>query len=60
MDALCHIAYKGQFYNGRNANIVTVRGALGLDITDYRHGIIGRGVMIDVPRFRECKMAGTW
>ena len=25
MDALCHIAYKGQLYNGRNANTVTAR-----------------------------------
>jgi hypothetical protein len=39
IDALCHIAYKGQLYNGRSANLVTSRGALGFDITAYAQGI---------------------
>ena len=55
IDALCHIAYKGQLYNGLPANTVTSRGSLGLDITAYAHGIVGRGVLIDVPRYREVK-----
>jgi kynurenine formamidase len=55
IDALCHIAYKGQLYNGRPAESVTSRGALGLDITAYAHGIVGRGVLIDVPRYRGVK-----
>ena len=55
IDALCHIAYKGKLYNGRPANTVTTRGSLGLDITAYANGIIGRGVLIDVPRFRGVK-----
>ena len=55
IDALCHIAYKGQLYNGRPANTVTARGSLGLDITAYRRGIVGRGIMIDVPRYRGVK-----
>jgi len=55
IDALCHIAYKGQLYNGRPANLVTARGALGLDITAYANGIIGKGVLIDIPRFRGVK-----
>jgi kynurenine formamidase len=50
IDALCHIAYKGQLYNGRPANLVTSRGAIGLDITAYAHGIVGKGVLIDIPR----------
>lgn len=55
IDALCHIAYKGQLYNGLPANTVTSRGSLGLDITAYAHGIVGRGVLIDVARYREVK-----
>lgn len=55
IDALCHIAYKGRLYNGLPANTVTSRGSLGLDITAYAHGIVGRGVLIDVPRYREVK-----
>ena len=55
IDALCHIAYKGQLYNGRPADLVTSRGALGYDITTYAHGIVGRGVLIDIPRLRGVK-----
>jgi kynurenine formamidase len=54
-DALCHIAYKGMLYNGRPADLVTSRGALGLDITAYAHGVVGRGVLIDIPRSRGIK-----
>ncbi len=55
IDALCHIAYKGQLYNGHPAGSVTVHGAQKLDITAYAHGIVGRGVMIDAARFRGVK-----
>jgi kynurenine formamidase len=52
IDALCHIAYKGQLYNGRPATLVNSRGALDLDITTLASGIVGRGVLIDIPRLR--------
>jgi kynurenine formamidase len=53
MDALCHIAYRGQVYNGRPAlEVMTSRGATALDVTSYQHGLVGRGVLLDVPRFR--------
>jgi kynurenine formamidase len=55
IDALCHVAYRGKLYNGRPANSVTSRGACGLDITAYAHGVIGRGVLIDIPRARGVK-----
>jgi kynurenine formamidase len=54
-DALCHVAYKGKLYNDRPASLVTSRGSLGLDITTYAHGVVGRGVLIDVPRSRGVK-----
>ena len=53
MDALCHIAYQGRVYNGRPAQqVMTSRGATALDVTAYREGLVGRGVLMDVPRFR--------
>lgn len=50
VDALCHVAYKGQIYNGRPTSIVTSRGATRQDITAYVNGIVGRGVLLDLPR----------
>jgi kynurenine formamidase len=56
MDALCHIAYKGCVYNGRPAQkVMTSRGARALDVTTYSDGLVGRGVLLDVPRFRGVK-----
>jgi kynurenine formamidase len=53
MDALCHIAYQGQVYNGRPAlECMTSKGATSLDVTSYEHGLVGRGVLLDAPRFR--------
>jgi kynurenine formamidase len=56
VDALCHISYDGLTYNGRDANeVVKSTGATGQDITVCSTGVVGRGVLLDIPRFRECK-----
>lgn len=55
IDALCHVSYKGLLYNGKPVTSVTVRGAETYDITTYAPGIVGRGVLIDVPRYRGVK-----
>jgi kynurenine formamidase len=55
VDALCHVAYKGKLYNGKSPESVTSRGATLMDITAYAHGIVGRGVLLDIPRFRKVK-----
>lgn len=55
IDALCHIAYKGKLYNGKSPSGVTSQGPLIQDITAYAHGIVGRGVLLDIPRFRGVK-----
>jgi kynurenine formamidase len=55
IDALCHIAYKGRLYNGKPAQDVTSRGPKIQDITAYAHGIVGRGVLLDIPRLRGVK-----
>lgn len=52
IDALCHVAYKGQLYNGKPATQVTSKGPSFQDITAYAHGIVGRGVLLDIPRLK--------
>jgi kynurenine formamidase len=56
VDALCHISYKGQTYNGKPAlEVLTSKGATTLDIANYGTGLVGRGVLLDIPRFRGVK-----
>jgi kynurenine formamidase len=52
-DALAHVYYEGQLYNGVSAATVTSQGALrcGIDKVQGR-GIVGRGVLIDVAGHR--------
>lgn len=52
LDALCHVSYQGKLYNGHPTRAVTTRGSSVLTVDDYRHGIVGRGVLIDIPRLR--------
>lgn len=54
-DALCHVAYGGKMYNGRPANLVTSTGAKTMDITTYSNGVVGRGVLLDMPRLFDKK-----
>lgn len=55
IDALCHIAYEGKMYNGKPTSMVTSRGPKLMDITTYADGIVGRGVLLDIPRLRGVK-----
>jgi kynurenine formamidase len=52
IDALCHIAYGGQMYNGRPASAVTSRGSTTMTMADTADGIVSRGVLLDIPRLR--------
>src|SRR5712691_3352259 len=52
IDALNHIAYGDRLYGGRPASDVKSKGTKGLDITAYANGIVGRGVLLDIPRLR--------
>jgi len=52
IDALCHVSYQGRLYNGKSASSVTGLGAKLQDITAFAHGIVGRGVLLDIPRLR--------
>src|SRR5215467_13563690 len=52
IDALCHVAYEGALYNGRPADAVTGGGATVDSIEVLRNGLVGRGVLLDIPRLR--------
>ena len=49
LDALCHIFRDGLMYNGRPASDVRSRGALSNGVGESRDGIVGRGVLLDMP-----------
>ena len=56
VDSLCHISYHGLTYNGKRAEeVLTSQGATSLDIANIHQGVVGRGVLLDLPRFRGVK-----
>jgi kynurenine formamidase len=52
IDALCHVSYGETLYNGVAPGAVTSQGASMLSIDDAHDGIVGRGVLLDIPRLR--------
>jgi kynurenine formamidase len=52
LDALCHVSWRGQMYNGRPMSQVTSIGAEANAITIGRNGIVTRGVLLDLPPLR--------
>jgi kynurenine formamidase len=52
IDAFCHVAYGGSLYNGTPADTVTARGAAAGSIEVLESGLVGRGVLLDIPRLR--------
>jgi kynurenine formamidase len=52
IDALCHVAYEGSLYNGQPPDAVTAAGAAVEAIEVLKDGLVGRGVLLDVPRLR--------
>jgi len=55
IDALCHVGYDGTLYNGRPAATVTSAGAEVESIETLKDGLVGRGVLLDIPRLRELR-----
>src|SRR3954453_18177851 len=49
IDALCHMFVRGQMYGGRPASMVRSTGAEANTIMSARDGVIGRGVLLDIP-----------
>lgn len=62
VDSLCHVSYRGLLYNGVPVERVTSRGGSVHSVDEYRHGVVGKGVMLDIPRLRgvEWLEPGEW
>ena len=52
-DALGHIVFENRIYNGYDATIVGSKGALKNDIAKARDRVVGRGVLLDLPRSQD-------
>ncbi|MGH7353982.1 MAG: cyclase family protein [Candidatus Rokuibacteriota bacterium] len=52
-DSLAHIFDSGQMYNGYSADLVTSSGAAKNSIDKTKDKIVGRGVLLDVARYKK-------
>ncbi|MGE0816254.1 MAG: cyclase family protein [Vicinamibacterales bacterium] len=53
LDALCHILYKDQTYNGyARAEVNTEAGCTKLGIQGFRNGYVTRGILMDMARLK--------
>jgi kynurenine formamidase len=52
IDALCHVAFDGALYNGASITSLTPEGATANSIGVLANGLVGRGVLLDVPGMR--------
>ncbi len=53
MDALCHISYKDQVFNGYpKAEVNTEKGCTKMGIERLKSGILTRGIIIDIARLK--------
>jgi kynurenine formamidase len=50
LDALCHVSYQGKLFGGVEDSSATSEGASIGDVTVVSNGIVGRGVLLDIPR----------
>ena len=50
LDALCHLYYKGEMYNGFSQREATAEGVMKLGVGQLKNGIFTRGVLMDMPR----------
>ncbi|MET0715260.1 MAG: cyclase family protein [Mycetocola sp.] len=54
IDALCHVSYGGSLYNGfKTVSTVSADGAEALSVETLKEGLVGRGVLLDVPGVRD-------
>jgi hypothetical protein len=52
IDALCHVWDGDGLWNGRSPDVITGEGTTWGSIQNWSQGIVTRGVLLDVPRFR--------
>ncbi|MFE1442232.1 cyclase family protein [Streptomyces sp. NPDC058739] len=50
LDALCHVIFDGELHGGVPASTVTPEGAGELTLDAVADGVVGRGVLLDIPR----------
>jgi kynurenine formamidase len=50
IDALCHVALDDVLYNGKPSAALTQEGAATNTIEVLKNGLVGRGVLLDLPR----------
>ena len=55
LDALCHVSFDGSLYNGRPADAVSDDGASVETVEVLKDGLVGRGVLLDIPRVRNVR-----
>jgi kynurenine formamidase len=54
LDALCHVNFRGRLYNGvPSTSALSSAGSAFGSVLTMADGIVSRGVLLDVPRFRE-------
>jgi kynurenine formamidase len=49
-DAMGHVVFENKIYNGFGAEWVSSRGAIKGDVAQASGGMVGRGVLLDIPR----------
>jgi kynurenine formamidase len=52
VDALCHVVFNSKLYNDVSVDDLTPEGATALSIDVIENGIVGRGVLLDIPLVR--------
>src|SRR5262249_34411792 len=52
IDAFSHVAFEGRLFGGEPVGVVTEQGAGSGSIELLKNGLIGRGVLLDIPRAR--------
>jgi kynurenine formamidase len=52
IDAFSHVAFDGRLFDGKPDRSVTAKGAQAGDIEVLGNGLVGRAVLLDVPRAR--------
>ncbi|HEX2761603.1 MAG TPA: cyclase family protein, partial [Rhizomicrobium sp.] len=52
MDSLCHFVYDGKMYNGYSQDEVTEEGANKNSVLNFKNGIMTRGVLMDMARYK--------
>jgi len=53
IDAFSHVGYQGSLYNGKPADEVNASGAGAGSIEVLENGLVGRGVLLDIPLLRD-------